>query len=1075
MLYLYQSNRLEDLAALFTRVHRLQPPANPLAAEEIVVQSQGMRRYLNTYLARETGVAANLRFSLPAGLAWQLMRTLIPGVPALSPFSPEVMRWRLLGLFQSPQFETAPEYRAARSALQSYLGSGGSAAYQLAGQLADIFDQYLVYRPQWIDAWQQGKTAGLGGDETWQAELWRYLDGGGTQTPHRVALWRQLLNALDQTKLPERYFVFGTATMAPMYLQLLQALAQHCDVHVFALNPSSGYWGDVLEPAQLLRSGDTDPGRTGHPLLASLGKQGRDFFDALAETPKHEISVFDDETLQKAPTLLHRIQHDIQTLTMPSESPHGSAAGLLHDGSVQIVSAHSPLRELQILKTRLLETLAANPAWQPHDIAVLTPDITPYSPFVEAVFGQAQAGSQALPYSVSDIKISRKEPLFQVLAQTFALLESRFEVNLLLPLLEHDAVRRRFGLNRDDLPLLHDTVAALNVHWGLDKEMRGSRDNLFTWQQGLERIALGWMLPESSHPLWRYVSAWHGNPGHTETLARFCAFVRTLADTARTWRQPATVAGWAERVRALAAALTVSDADSRHARQQLGQSLARWQEEAALAGFESSLPQQTVIRHIGRFLDSESQAGFLSGGITFCSMVPMRSLPFKMICLLGLNDGSFPRNTKAAAFDLIARHPQKGDRARRDDDRYLFLEAIMSAREILYLSYVGRDIRTNQELAPSALINELADTVAAMCGAAELPRDWVKQHPLQPFSRSYFTPGAVSDGLCSTRSDYARALNNPEPPRSAFFSVLPEAAAESAEPPEPVNHHDFIRFWRNPVRSWLHRTLNWREPYADRAWDAAEPFEAQADAVAAEYAAARRQNENFARTEARLQAAGRLPAGELGRLWNEYCRTAAQSLDGGLLSSPKLAPAPYTLALGRQTLEGSLNRLYRHGQIYFPDCPLSSPERIAVLLEHLVFCAVRPSETECFQTHILLPRQTETLHEIPQQTAQNLLEQWLACYRSGQTRPLPFFARTTLAAARAFAESKPGEQRQQAQAAANKAYYGNKKQKGQKDYTEVALVFGGSETPPVETAEFFYLAEHLLAPLCRLTAANGTE
>lgn len=1073
MLYLYQSNRLEDLAALFARLHQLQPPANPFAAEEIIVQSQGMRRYLNSYLAKETGIAANLNFSLPGRLTWQLMRDMIADVPMLSPFDPEVIRWRLLSLFQSSDFQTASEYAPVREALQSYLHSGATADYQMAGQLADIFDQYLVYRPQWIDAWQQGKTVGLGEDEHWQAVSWRYLDDGKQSTPHRVALWRQLLGALAKNKLPERYCVFGIATMAPVYLELLQALSEHCDVHIFALNPSSEYWGNVIEATQVLQQeDDIDLSQTGHPLLASLGKQGRDFFDALVDVPKHEIQVFEEEPFQTASqTLLHRLQYDIQTLNMPSENQHHLPQPDLNDGSITAVSAHSPLRELQILKDRLLTVLAEHPDWQPHDIAVLTPHIEPYSPFIEAVFGQAQAGSQALPYSVSDVKISRRQPLFQALSQVLVLLESRFEVDLLLPLLENELVRRRFGLNRDDLPLLHDTISKLSIHWGLDENMRGG-NNLFTWQQGLERLALGWMLPESRHALWHKISAWHGNPGQTEVYSRFAALIRTLAEIAHTWRKPVSIPEWVERIRTLMTALTEPDNEDQHAWQQLSQALARWQEEAELAGFKADLPQPSVISHISRFLDSESQAGFLRGGITFCSMVPMRSLPFKMICLLGLNDGDFPRNTKAAAFDLIAQHPQKGDRARRDDDRYLFLEAVMSAREILYLSYVGRDIRNDQELAPSALLNELMDTLAAMTGktTAELHQNWVVQHPLQAFSTRYFTPKSRSDGLFGTRQDYAGALNMPEEEAAEFFS---EPLSDGVAAENTIRHYDFIRFWQNPVRYWLQNTLSWQEPYRDQAWDAAEPFEPhQTERIVAEYTAARRHNESFEQTAERLQAQSLLPTGVLGSLWQTYFQTAAKTLDSTLVSSPKLPTIAYTLFDTPYMLEGSLNHLYQHGQIYFLEQPPNSPRRLAILLEHLIFCAVRPSETETYQTHLLLPNEPETFAEIPQSEAQALLQKWLALYAIGQGRPLPFFARTSLAVAE---KMHNGEDETQAMSTASSAYYGNKVSKGQKDYTEVALVFGNSETPPIESPLFWNMIQELLVPLLNAAMQKPEE
>ena len=317
MFYLYQSNRLETLAALFAHIQKFKPLKSALQPEQIIVQSQGMRRYLNTCLARDLGVAANLAFSLPAGLTWKLMKKLIPGIPELSPFAPEVMRWRLLDLFRSEAFRNTAEFEDVRNVLQDYLSSGESADYQLAGQLADIFDQYLVYRPQWIDAWQQGRLLGLGDDEIWQSKLWRYLDDGRQSAPHRVALWEKLLESLSSDKLPERYFVFGISTMAPMYLQLLHKLSEHCDVFVFALNPSGMHWGNVIEAAQILKGGgDPDLTQAGHPLLASLGKQGRDFFDFLNEMEIEETPVFEEGSRD---TLLHALQTDIQNLDMPSE------------------------------------------------------------------------------------------------------------------------------------------------------------------------------------------------------------------------------------------------------------------------------------------------------------------------------------------------------------------------------------------------------------------------------------------------------------------------------------------------------------------------------------------------------------------------------------------------------------------------------------------------------------------------------------------------------------------------------------------------------------------------------------
>ena len=345
----------------------------------------------------------------------------------------------------------------------------------------------------------------------------------------------------------------------------------------------------------------------------------------------------------------------------------------------------------------------------------------------------------------------------------------------------------------------------------------------------------------------------------------------------------------------------------------------------------------------------------------------------------------------------------------------------------------------------------------------ELAEHWVEQHPLQPFSHRYFIADNISDDLFSTRQDYAEALNRPREQARPFFSE----ALEENSPAPTVWQDDFIRFWKNPVKAWLQQTLGWREPYRDEAWESAEPFEPQrADKIAAAYLDARRHNQDFQETAVRLDAESLLPAGELGKLWQQNFQTAAKRIDGALLQSPKLPPFAYEIQFDGQTLQGSLGNLYQCGQVFYLDRKPNAPQRIALLLEHLIFCAVGSavgsSETETRQTHIVQPEETTLYPAISSSHAQEMLQKWLTFFNLGQTRPLPFFAKTSLAAAEAYGKKQSWED------ALNKArteYHGNKVSKGQKDYTEVALVFGNEDTEPVEGVLFQRLVEELLIPL----------
>ncbi|MGL6071965.1 exodeoxyribonuclease V subunit gamma, partial [Craterilacuibacter sp.] len=194
MLHLYQSNRLETLGTLLATVQQAAPLSDPFAAETVLVQSRGMGRWITLALAKSTGMAAHLDFVLPAAFAWQLMQQVLPGLPRKSTFVPEVLSWRLMALL--PTLAGEPYQALAR-----YLEGGEASAFELSGKVADIFDQYLVFRPEWIRAWEKGELLGLGEDEAWQAALWRVL-AAEDPSRHRVRLLDDFLSSLRREHLP---------------------------------------------------------------------------------------------------------------------------------------------------------------------------------------------------------------------------------------------------------------------------------------------------------------------------------------------------------------------------------------------------------------------------------------------------------------------------------------------------------------------------------------------------------------------------------------------------------------------------------------------------------------------------------------------------------------------------------------------------------------------------------------------------------------------------------------------------------------------------------------------------------
>ncbi|MDD5033846.1 MAG: exodeoxyribonuclease V subunit gamma [Methylococcaceae bacterium] len=1027
MLHLYQSNRLEILVELLAAVIG-HPIDQALKAQTVIVQSQGMGRWISLRLAEQHGICANIRFPLPASFLWQLLCEMEGELPRSSAFSPEVLAFRLMDWLASPSnLEQTPR-------LEAYLKAGDELRrFELASRIADVFDQYLVYRPDWIAAWERGETLGLGEDEKWQALLWRAMVAA-TDEPHRDHLLRRLLKTLEdgtlEGKLPGRLVLFGISALPPVFLEVIKALSHSVEVFLFALNPCREAWGEIRDPREIAKlAGEVASEdlylETGNPLLASLGKQGREFFDALlAEQPEvHEL--FDENPLPC--DLLHSLQADILDLVEPDEENRRTIAA--DDRSLQIHICHSPMREVEVLRDQLLAMLDADPELDPADIAVLTPDIAAYAPYIEAVFGAAESAMR-IPYSIADRNRLDEQALLETFLRLLDLPSSRFEAAWVMDFLEQASVRARFSLVEGELPTLHHWVRESGIRWGRDEAHRESlglpAEPRHTWGEGLQRLLLGYSLPRSAAdiPLFDEILPYDDlEGGLTQTLGGFAEFVETLVEYSARLDLRRTLHDWADELtQMIGRALSPTNEDEEETCQKLRDDLDSLRELAERADCTEKVDLAVIKRWLGVRLRAEAAgSGFLTGGVTFCAMVPMRSLPFKVICLLGLNDEAFPRRQRPPGFDLIARHPRRGDRSRRLDDRYLFLETLLSARQALYISYVGRNIRDNGELPPSVLVADLLDVVKAGFvleeGADCLP-SIVTLHPLQAFNPAYFQGDPKRPGYSHHWLEAAKKLGSSgEDLPPLFASPLPEPE----QGPIGLDLMGLAHFFANPARYLLQHRLGLNLKSDEEAFDNREPFaldyfDKEALRRLALEEIRRAQPPRSASRVA--QASGILPHGGFGQALFAREQAVAKKAASAilpLLDLPFLEPIPLHFESEGVRLEGFLADCTQHGLVQWRLQPLGPRDYFDLWLRHLALCLLQPPGVALHSR--LIGAQGEVSFG-PVKDAGQEIAKLLRHYRHGLCRPLPFFVKS----AWSYAEAEPNKGREAALKAAHQIW-----------------------------------------------------
>ncbi|MBK5931540.1 exodeoxyribonuclease V subunit gamma [Halochromatium salexigens] len=1027
---LIQANRLESLRGLLSTWLR-RHPLHPLENEAILVQSNGIGQWLKLALAAlpaddpmaragvasgagasgtlssdategGCGIAAALDMMLPGRFLWQAYRAVLGDLPDVSAYDKVPLGWRLYRLLGA--LEDLADHGAEQgwlAPLRGFLDADphhdGRARrrHQLAERLADLYDQYQVYRADWLAAWQQGEDVlirpngervALPEDQRWQSLLWRRLKqdlsgtgmGAGTDT-EKATLASGGLEAsraeihtrfLTQAKaltpetrpedLPRRVIVFGISSLPRQTIEVLEAIAPVAQVMLLVNNPSRHYWGDIVEGRELFRRTyqrsaerkvpDGLDEQTlhlhGHPLLAAWGKQGRDYIRLLDEhddrtqyeqhfaAQRLKIDLFEspiDPDTAGTASLLQQLQDDILELrTLQERRALNTAIDPRRDHSLVFQVAHSPQREIEILQDQLLAAFAAaktgdeasaTTPLSPRDILIMVPDIATYAPHIEAVFGRlARDDPRFIPFHIADQGERQRNPLLIGLETLLNLPQARLSTSDVLDLLDIPALRARFGLQESDLPRLRQWVAGAQIRWGLDAAQRaglglpaGLEQN--SWRFGLERMLLGFATGDSDP--WHEVEPYAEVGGLESALVgRLDALLQTLVHYWTQLQQPRSAKAWAVLIASLLEDCFSAESETEELTLAgLREALEQWQQEGARGGLgDEPLPLEVVRRSLLTRLDEPTLSQrFLDGSVNFATLMPMRAIPFRQIWLLGMNDGDYPRSRRPVDFDLMAHDYRPGDRSRREDDRYLFLEALLSAREQLVISWVGRSLRDNSPRPPSVLVGQLRDHLAAgwpLAAAANasvaadaLVTALTTEHPLQPFSRRYFEPGR--DPRLFTYAHEWRALHRAAPSPGAVSDSRPTTETTSApasrpapkreQPPSlpppsidgPIQLATLGHFLRHPVRTFYTQRLQASLEREVEQSEDVEPFAIDAlsgwrlrqqviDAVALQWVQTpeRTLDEGLERAIGRLARTGQLPLKPFDAPWVEQLTAA---------------------------------------------------------------------------------------------------------------------------------------------------------------------------------------------------------
>jgi len=1089
---LYGSNDAEVLISQCA--HNLAKPlSDPFRQEEFLVQSRGMETWLRMRLAERMNIFCGASFRFPEETIWMIIRGFLGEGPSRNPYTKEGMAWKIFQILPG----LIAECPVAFSPIVAYLGQDEfniDRRFRLCRQISTVFDSYQTYRPEMIIEWMQGTEPA--GPNRWQALVWRKLrqEYAEKSLPERALEMQGLEEPRGLSSLPERLSVFGISTLPPIFIDVLQAYGRFRNLHIYALQPAPVMWGDVqsekwreraLLRASQMESGEWSEGslhvESGNPLIGSFGRTGRDFFNLLVDRDANDQPL--DFAQPAGNSLLAALQR--WTFEVFSDRPEHCHPHDPSDPSVQINSCHGPMREAEVLRDYLFNLFEEDSSLRPQDILVMMPDPEAYAPYLRATFGQMEEGMpEHFPFSIIDREPRKESQLVDFFFDLLEFFQGRASNREVLDLLDSLPLRVKYDLSDDHLETIRKWIRECHLHWGFDGEHRefigSSNTDEHTWKHAFDRMALGFCMRGGGDRLWSESLPYDEIEGENAMLfAKLHQFVDLLHRFEARARAPKTLGEWRKFLDSLTLSLFPQNNETLLDRRRISQAVRDLEQEYGRLAPDAFVPLRVVAHHLGNVIESGTPQGqFLTRGVTFCGLRPMRSVGARVICMIGMNEGAFPRQNRSPSFDLSGER-RPGDRSSREDDRYLFLESLWCAKEKLYLSYVGQSIRRTQSIPPSVVINELLDSLDKVADFGKGEGDaisartaLVREQSLHPFAERNFL------GLDRPRSysvDHCRAARSLAQPLGEVPLFAPSPLTSASKPDGPLALSDLIHFFDSPSKHFLTHALGmslWEEEappeeYEPSTLGSLEKFGVKRNLLAVEL-----KRQAPADLYALEKARGSLPPGSLGQVWfHDAAREVDQFIErwGHALEVEFSPPLGHELSINGYVLRGEFDSISENLQLLYRCGKTRPKDRISAWIRHLFACA--SSNFDDLETRFFAMDKTKKylcFDPVDPECAGQRLAELILLYESGMRRPLPFFPSTSYAYQKEIRQAENPNEEATRFRAVNKARqewtaleYSHSGRK-ESESPENRLCF---RTEPMGDPEFIHLAGLILDPL----------
>ena len=968
MVQLYTSNNLSTLLNIFIKKNR-QNENDIFDSNIVVIQSQSMKQWLSLEIARKFGVCINFNFLFPHNFFTYIANCFSKKDEFSFPHSIDIMTWQIMKLLPDfisfSEFEKVKHYITKNPTLKSY---------QFANEIASLFDRYLIFRDDMFLKQKNKK-------QDFQSVLWKKIIEENKFSYNAVLDNIKKENLIK--KLPSKVYIFGISYLPTLYLSFFDAVSKLTEINFFLLKPSREYWGDFTSKSEKKRimkkqAGDKTYIKDNNTLLECFGIQGRDFYDNILNFDWNE----DDSNFiqNESKTLLSKIRNDFLNLQKREKKKVLNE----DDSSIQIHSMHSKKREVEVLQDYLFNFISEDENLKPSDILITAPDIESYIPYINLVFSTNLFLDSTIPEAFSLI---------------LSIVNTRFEAGKVLEILEKDVISKKFLLDEDELTTIEFWIKSLNINWGVNekskKEINLPETYENTWQYGIDRLMLSYFMQSKENEVFCDILPFNNFDGtYRNTLGKFVDFLSKLFELNKSIKSPKNLNEWGLFFNKVLDDF-IFEPETNGDTKPIRDIVNNLKTDFNISEFKEELDFAIVKTHIEKEINNlNSNKSFTKDGFTFSSMLAFRSIPFKIICVLGM-DSNFPGSDGKMSFNLMAENFQKGDKSKTNDDAYLFLETLLSAQDKLYISYVGQDIKDNSKKNPSIFITELIDYIETNFINTE---HLLTNHKLQGFSHHYFN-GKTKNLFSYSKENLEIAKSFFQENKSQKNSIEVKTISEQKEV-DSITLNSLCSFFKHPVKYFMNKNLDiYLKEKIEKELDAKENFKIENGIEKNEifnFALNHiKKNKTFEEFYNIKKKEGVLPHNKLGemdalKLFNtaqKVIKKAKEHIDD--IKQDK--EIEVLISIDNLKIEGTIKNIFENKLLIFKDT-IYTKDKIEAWIYNLILSL----EMKDIKKTIMVSSDNMFLFpKLEREEAENILNVLVQKYREGLKNPIHFFPETS--------------------------------------------------------------------------------